>query len=730
MAEPYRSSGGDSGRPVDATSGADITAAVALATPQAAAQIGSEGREPALTLRPATGIMGANPANRKKYLLDLVSDLSLDEIWMLQKRLAGLDLRTDIFSRLPPELQILIADELGPSDLGCCLQVSSRWRQALLHESMLKKLARRCFPSLLEYIDVVHNLEQKNEQKDEQKGKIIEIANSSPDTLVAQIFTDTAKQYALRAQGRFSYVFRHCKFPPAALAFAYVEGQTDGLERTMAREPSDFREHLTWLNAERHPSEQTEGTTSDDPQTYMSSISHDIETYMSPEYAYGRLAWESISASYVSFIVDDLRTGKRAILNVTNNVARGYVHIMCAFGDRLLVTNAGTSIMAWDFISGVRFNKSIPAQIDTVATLGNAVYILSQGNIFVWRTGGPVRDVDMAGLDPRFRQPDRDGRLPSYFLLDPLNRSIFYLGNYEVVGGDNGLSGELCVHLHKFEKLKYVETFTHGLPFSNFAFPQRIIGTNARRDSRGLFSVATWRAGKGTPGWKQSSNLAVLDRIGSLSFNIYTHKFTVQIFPLSPQSPTIGPDHFHTITTHIWNNQLMALVDRHRDAVKAKMRVAKPLLMAFEDEDGEESRCLGNVPFSALPLYVSTPLPAHEYDEKTPSTLLENSAIIKPERRRQIKFHEINRGTAAAWLQDDDDWATNGCILRFGLDVVRLPPGLENEPIHIRQYSLEGDDDFLVMHYDREFTVWCFNDALNPTRWEAYMGSEHDSAGP
>ncbi|EPE07629.1 hypothetical protein F503_00351 [Ophiostoma piceae UAMH 11346] len=730
MAYPYRPSGGDSG------GNADVAGNTAGATtPLAAAQIGSEGRSAA----PAANAVGfdseAIATNRKKYLLDLVPDLSLDEIWMLQKRLATLDLRTDIVSRLPPELQMLVADDLGPSDLGCCLQVSRKWRDALLHKSMLKKLARRCFPSLLEYIDVVYKKEARAETVTE---------SSSLDTLVANIFTDTAKQYALRAQGHFSYVFRHCKDPPARLAVDCVAANTTNLgagkaeaasvnEDTSSRPP---HRSLTWLNTERETSDRPKREApvslplypppdllANGEEDIWSSDDEDdsgLETYMGPDYAYGRLAWQSISISYVSFIVDDLRTGRRAVFKVMNSTVRGRAHLLCAFGDQLLISSAGTSILAWDFTTGETHTKTIPAQMDTVATLGNAVYILSQGDIFVWKIGGPVRDVDMTGFDARFRQPDRDGRLPSYFLLDPLDRDVFYLGNYEVNGGANGLSGELCVHVHKFKDLKYSETFTHGLPFSNFAFPSRIIGTNARRDSRGLFSVATWRADKGTPGSKQTSTLAVLDRIGSLSFNIYTHKFVVSFYPLPPQSPTIGPDHFHTINTHLWNNQLITLVDRYRDAPGSKIRVAKPLLLAFEDEGGEEARCLADVPFSGMPLYISAALAQHQYRKNTPPPILESPAMIKPELRKRIRFHEINPGTAAQWQQSDEDWAKTGCILRFGLDVVTLRKGKEDRPTHIRQYSLEGDDEFLIMHYNNEYTVWCFNDSLDPTGWAAF----------
>ena len=353
-------------------------------------------------------------------------------------------------------------------------------------------------------------------------------------------------------------------------------------------------------------------------------------------------------------------------------------------------------------------------------TLGNAVYIWSQGNIFAWKIGGPVIEVDMTGFDSLLRQPDRDGRLPSYFLLDPLDPDVFYLGNYMVHGGAIGLDGELSVHVHKFKNYKYSETFTHGLPFGNFAFPSRIIGTNARRDSRGLYSVVTWRSDKGTPGWKQTSTLAVLDRIGSLSFNIYTHRFAVSFYALPPQSPTIGPDHFHTISTHLWNNQLITLVDRYRDAPGSKVRVAKPLLLAFEDEGGEEARCLADAPFSKMPLYISAPLPHDQYRMDTPPEILESPTVIKPERRERIRFHEIHPGTAAQWQQSDEDWVQTGCLLRFGLDVVALRKGKENRPTHIRQFWLEGDDDFLVMHYNDEYTVWCFNDSLDPTGWEAF----------
>ena len=290
--------------------------------------------------------------NRKKYLLDLVPGLSLDEIWMLQKRLASLDLRTDIFSRLPPELQMLVADDLGPSDLGCCLQVSSKWRDALLHESMLKKLARRCFPSLLEYIDVVHKNEARTAAVTE---------SSSLDKLVASMFTDAAKKYAMRAQGRFSYVFRHCRDPPARLVSESRVVEATGVNNDRSRKP--LGNPLTWLSTERAASDRPKrhapitvprypplpapDLLANGEEDIWSSDDGDdskLETYMGPDYAHGRMAWQCISGAYASFIVDDLRTGKRSVFNVRNSTVRGQSYLLCALGDQLLILSAGTSL--------------------------------------------------------------------------------------------------------------------------------------------------------------------------------------------------------------------------------------------------------------------------------------------------------------------------------------------------------------------------------------------------
>lgn len=331
--------------------------------------------------------------NRKAYLLSLVPDLTLDEIWMLQERLAKLDLRTDIFARLPPELRIMVADCLGPSDLGCCLHVSCMWRGSFLHESLRKDLARRCFPSLLEYVDAVRLEMAKKDKRDKkedadgttEKGKGRETDESSASTEdqinkahnahIDLIFAETARKYALRALGRFRYVFRHCRNPPFAVAEKAAEkiagkptsdvtaSETTWLDqgRPLTRRKNKRRmghQELEQRYGQQYPGASQYGWQPPRPHDLFQNRMDptlepdsdedeeeeaDVLSFHGTEYAYGRLAWQCLrdDENDTWFLVDDLRDGRRLPLCVPNDHRRGGSFLLVGFGDEILMAASG-----------------------------------------------------------------------------------------------------------------------------------------------------------------------------------------------------------------------------------------------------------------------------------------------------------------------------------------------------------------------------------------------------
>ena len=368
--------------------------------------------------------------------------------------------------------------------------------------------------------------------------------------------------------------------------------------------------------------------------------------------------------------------------------------------------------------------------MDTIQTLGKQTCILAAGRVYVWTFGGMLQDADMTGLDAKHLEPDVDGRLPSYFILDPVNSGVFYLGNFELDVGQMGRDGVLSFHLHMFEDLKYKQTFSDHINFDNYAFPLCLIEATVRRNARGLYSLASWRAGNGAPGPTRDVSPGDVEGVTSLAFNIYTKTFSLSYFTVPPVSPTYGRESIQMIRIHIWNDQLITLVDRYRDAPQGKVRRAKPLLFAFDDEYSESARCSAVQPFSAVPLYTSSlgSRPGDggggggEEEKKKKKPSIDSAAAaaasakdtrIKPEFRQQVRFDELGPDTPGQWLQDDDDWAKNKCILRFALDIDSSPTMADPfRPAHIGSYFMQGDDDFLVFRHGNEYTVWSFRDDI------------------
>lgn len=80
---------------------------------------------------------------RKQNILNLVPCLTQQEVRELLARLDQVDFRTDIISRLPPELRLNIAGKLGDCDVFPLLNVSRQWRAIWLQPRIVKAFSQK-----------------------------------------------------------------------------------------------------------------------------------------------------------------------------------------------------------------------------------------------------------------------------------------------------------------------------------------------------------------------------------------------------------------------------------------------------------------------------------------------------------------------------------------------------------------------------------------------------------
>ncbi len=285
---------------------------------------------------------------------------------MLQARLSSLDMRTDIFGSLPPELQIMISDYLGPVDLGCCLQVSRTWRACFLRDRVRTTLARRCFPSLLEYAEAAQKkaaassgggVSSSSSSKGKPDDDSIFSESSEASRFMDRIFADVARKYAVRTLGRFRVVFHHCRQPVQDVIEGGAGSKTwlqhrrllSRHERTVMEVAQELRGDPVWPGRSREWPPPLPPL----PHVFldMDNISRgDFETdeqdpperfFIMECFAYGRLAWQKINDNSTSFLIDNLRTGQRRHIRVARGVVRGDTYLLATLGDELLVATTG-----------------------------------------------------------------------------------------------------------------------------------------------------------------------------------------------------------------------------------------------------------------------------------------------------------------------------------------------------------------------------------------------------
>jgi hypothetical protein len=85
--------------------------------------------------------LGQNSSLRRQNLLSLIPCLTHQEVRELAAGLSTIDMRTDIISRLPLELRLNVARQLGAFDVFPLLNVSRQWRAIWLQPDMLELAA-------------------------------------------------------------------------------------------------------------------------------------------------------------------------------------------------------------------------------------------------------------------------------------------------------------------------------------------------------------------------------------------------------------------------------------------------------------------------------------------------------------------------------------------------------------------------------------------------------------
>jgi len=242
------------------------------------------------------------PKERGRRLLELVPHLTLEEVRQLRARLAEVDFRTDVFGRLPLELQCPIVEHLRGRDIWPCLIVSRRWRAVFLADVVLTDLARKCFPGLLEYAAAAGR-----DAKDE--------------------FVAAARKYFFRSTGKFRSALCHGLYLETENIFKLHPGLT------AAAPPHDGPD--SWHDYSQillHP--------------LRSGDEGHHGSHHGLLYERGRLAWQPArprpDGSLI--VVDDLRSQLRKVFRYSGAVLIGRIWL-AALGDQLVVGIAPSSVM-------------------------------------------------------------------------------------------------------------------------------------------------------------------------------------------------------------------------------------------------------------------------------------------------------------------------------------------------------------------------------------------------
>ncbi|KAB5583348.1 hypothetical protein GE09DRAFT_298192 [Coniochaeta sp. 2T2.1] len=312
--------------------------------------------------------LGEDTQLRKRNLLNLVPHLSQQEARDLAILLSKTDFRTDIVSRLPPELQINVARHFDEIDVFVLLNVSKQWRALWLQRDLLRITSEQCqylHPDLFGQKDSSHSPEEW-----------------------AKLQYEHIHTRRCRFLGMFSsaIVVRH------EPGFAHT-GLMGGLDLVGVFPPPS--------SGESDPAAMF-GRTEDDP----------IDHRFLPGFFYeaGKFVWstDALPSPDALIVVEDLRSRTKWIYRNPSIVQYGPEFGIMALGDKLLVAGSSRAMFIWHLESHQCSRLFLPQQSTCCVTSSEYVAFLRPKGALIWRWGSELKPVEFDGvLDSKQRIAQR-----------------------------------------------------------------------------------------------------------------------------------------------------------------------------------------------------------------------------------------------------------------------------------------------------------------------------------
>ncbi|KAI1385443.1 uncharacterized protein F4822DRAFT_344423 [Hypoxylon trugodes] len=466
---------------------------------------------------------------------------------------------SDIVSRLPFELHIIILAYLEPNDVDAGLHACRGWRDIWLSEEVWPKLAQRWYPGLEDYIrrPVFHG---------QDLGEMFRRALHKIQRRVSGRFA-SALHYEMHLESE--QFFTLSKGVPVSEGGVHSYDEVDGLECG-----SDTRY----------------------PRFMM--------------YNDGRIAWwpEAYVLPYFA-VVDDLRTRKRRAYLFPNHKGekQGY---KTAMSNKLILMGRGKMLHAWHLELDQLRSTEVPDEFVRCIAEGETVIIVSKtAEVFLWRFGEKPQHINTNrcyGKGPLGTSHPYDfvsGQFASShnagsrlvqsgtlldFIISPDEENVFFIIAYfpapmkllrvcEMRNGKlagiyrldrNKLDGLIMDHV-EFTNIRWEKIDSYG----GYCLTQALSQTPNRSDPESPRTSASCRP--------LSSNLV------SVCFNIYTKQFTIL--------------HYHYKECHnpqtacqVWNGRIVTSDIKGSQGLVLSLRPCKETTCPYE-----ESR--------PIPLYTMVP---------------------------------------------------------------------------------------------------------------------------
>ncbi|KAI1773222.1 hypothetical protein F4818DRAFT_120992 [Hypoxylon cercidicola] len=437
-------------------------------------------------------------------------------------RLSSLSSETansDIVSRLPFELNVLIFDYLG-EDIDASLNVCRSWRRIWLSEEIWPKLAQQWYPGLEEHIRM-----------------------SADGQDAGEMFRKMLHKIQRRRSGRFSSALHYDMCVESDQFFTMSKGvptseggvhsylDVDGLE------PS-FGKHF--------------------PRFMI--------------YNSGRIAWwpEAYVLPYFA-IVDDLRTRKRRAYLFPNRQGENH-GFRTAMGDKLFIMARGRMLHAWHLELDLHHSTETLEDVVRCVTEGETALIITKyAEIFLWRFGQEPRHIDVTGcyekgllgtaqlhefIPGHYVSHNPGSRLLNSgvlldFIISPTEENVFFIITFtstplkelrveEIRDGKRGRT-------YSFERSKWSDLIIEPVDFTNLRWE--------KVDSYGGYclmqAISQTPQDSNPDTTRESPCRSRCGNLVSVCFNIYTKAFTI---PHYHQKEI----HSHQSVYQIWNNRICA----------------------------------------------------------------------------------------------------------------------------------------------------------------------------